>query len=176
MQEQKEEPAPVKTMASYLRNQKGGIPMTSSSDTRKTKTELSSIDVLVAAIPEVSDAPQVRLLDGRIVVDEESLVASRRAAPISREHVEETNMRITSSSFRRKKAQTKIQWSEEENKMFYEGLSVFGTDFGMISIHMKTKTRDQIRNKFKRDEKAQPARIRLALTNHKSLDDSLFKK
>lgn len=178
-------------LAHYLKkNPKNGIPMSNvkrkmannhishdssvTVETVKKKHELIQIGDFKSDIKNsLSDAPQIRLINGRITLDEESLVTSRQSEQIDREHVEETQKRITSASFR-KKTTPRDRWSAQEEKLLYEGLSIWGTDFGIISQYLKGKTREQIKNKFKKEEKIYPFKIRDALFERKSFDDSLF--
>lgn len=179
-------------LAHYLKkNPKNGIPMsnvkrkitnnhatrdslTTATETVKRKHELVQDEDFKPDIKNsLSDAPQIRLIDGRIALDEESLVTSRQSEQIDRERVEETQKRITSASFR-KKTIPRDRWSAQEEKLLYEGLSVWGTDFGIISQYLKGKTREQIKNKFKKEEKIYPFKIRDALSERKSFDGSIF--
>ena len=180
-----EETLPSSTMmSSFLkRNPKNGKPMAAVARRRAaTKTHGTIIEhkawesegVVEHAQEAVSEAPQIRIIDGRVVLDEESLITSRQPDAIHREHIEETNMRITAASFRRKKAQKNKKWTIREDDSFYEGLSVFGTDFSIISNYIPGKTREQIKSKFKREERSNPTKIRLALTERKSMESSKF--
>lgn len=132
----------------------------------KTDLKLHKTDVL-------PNAPQIRLVDGRIALDEESLVTFRKSEHIDREHVEETQKYTTSASFR-KRTTPRDRWSAQEEKLLYEGLSVWGTDFGIISHYLKSKTREQIKNKFKKEERIYPSKIRDALSEKKPFDESIF--
>ena len=54
-------------------------------------------------------------------------------------------------------------WGEEETDRFYEALSMFGTDFFIISTLFPGKTRKMIKAKFVREERLDPPRINDAL-------------
>ncbi|KGG52375.1 hypothetical protein DI09_17p50 [Mitosporidium daphniae] len=112
--------------------------------------------------PILSSAPRVTIIDGKLVVDEESLVLDRPSIlDEHRERVEETSKWTTSASFR--KAIPRNRWSSEDTHQFYQALQVFGTDFEMLSKSLKSRTRSQVKNKFKREERENPARISAAL-------------
>lgn len=52
------------------------------------------------------------------------------------------------------------RWDEERTDLFYKGLRMFGTDFGMISNLFPTWDRKQVKLKFLIEEKARPDRVR----------------
>lgn len=59
---------------------------------------------------------------------------------------------VTSVKVKRKKPIHKKdyqsnKWHPEEVNLLLKLLNVYGTDFGMVSLHMK-KTRDQIKRKY----------------------------
>ncbi|KAF9406751.1 Transcription factor TFIIIB component B, partial [Podila epigama] len=101
-------------------------------------------------------APQVRVVDGRIELDIDSLTVDHAAVdgveqgPI--EYVEEssTSKFVNSATFSTKFRSEK--WTETETDLFYEAISQWGTDFGIICKLFPSKTRVAIRNKFKRED------------------------
>ena len=114
-------------------------------------------------IPEapIYNAPQLKFAeDGSIVLNEESLA-------ITRPHVEpvfdstvienEGNDNLTYNSYR-KFHHTK-KWSSKETVKFYRALSMIGTDFTMIQRLFPYRNRDEIKRKFKREEKINQALI-----------------
>jgi hypothetical protein len=59
---------------------------------------------------------------------------------------------------------TNSKWSPGEKHLFYQGLRFFGTDFAMISsVQVRTKSRNQILNFFKSEDKKDQAKIDQAL-------------
>ncbi|KAI9830986.1 MAG: Transcription factor TFIIIB component B [Phylliscum demangeonii] len=115
-------------------------------------------------------APQLRMVNGRLVVDESSLRVDRHAhaqaaaSSAALELVEEGDLtrRITSASFR--KVEKKGQWDEELTDRFYQGLRMFGTDFQIISkMFLPARSRKQIKLKFSREERVDPQRVSDAL-------------
>jgi transcription factor TFIIIB component B'' len=120
-----------------------------------------------AAPIEVSTGPQMRIVNGQIVVDDASLVVDRHAiaaaAATDMEEVEEDDFtRITTSgTFMKRERNT--TWNLESTEKFYLGLRMFGTDFEMISKMFPDRNRRQIKLKFNKEEREFPRRIANAL-------------
>lgn len=122
---------------------------------------------------------QFRIVNGQIVEDETSLTIDRQAqaeaeaqtgAPMEEDN--DLTSRINSSTYlndrRRDVAdrlplQKKDAWPEAETERFYEALRMWGTDFGIISTMFAPKTRRQLKMKFNREERLDPARVNAAL-------------
>ncbi|KAK6946284.1 Transcription factor TFIIIB component B'', Myb domain [Dillenia turbinata] len=66
------------------------------------------------------------------------------------------------------------RWSKQETELFYEAVRQFGSDMSMIQQLFPTRTRGQIKSKFKKEERQQPLRFSDALTN-RAKDNSHFK-
>lgn len=64
----------------------------------------------------------------------------------------------TYSSYRAKRPRSK-KWSVEENVRLYKALSTIGTDFSCMVRLFKNRSREEIKRKFKREEKARPQLI-----------------
>ena len=45
------------------------------------------------------------------------------------------------------------KWTEEENKLFYKVIELFGLDFSMIEIVLKERTREEINRKFLKEKR-----------------------
>lgn len=108
--------------------------------------------------------PQLRIVNGEIVLDASSLQIDRHADAARNaedmEEVEENPLtrRINSASFGKR---TKLEtWDEEMTDLFYKGLRMFGTDFMMISKMFPGRTRRHIKLKFSNEERKDPARIK----------------
>ncbi|KAI9818535.1 MAG: Transcription factor TFIIIB component B [Pycnora praestabilis] len=111
----------------------------------------------------VHAAPQMRIVNGQVVLDQDSLQVDRHAqAALTAEQMEEKEeneltTRITAGSWlKREKTET---WDEENLDLMYQGLRMFGTDFEMISKMFPSRTRRQIKLKFCKEEKQDPQRI-----------------
>ncbi|KAK3810783.1 MAG: hypothetical protein J3Q66DRAFT_350215 [Benniella sp.] len=120
-------------------------------------------------------APQVRVVDGRIELDMDSLTvdhavveAAVHQGPL--EYVEESSSTkfVNSSTFNKRIRSER--WSTEETELFYEALSQWGTDFGIICRLFPSKTRIAVRNKYKREDRLNHSRVEDALNNRKPID------
>ncbi|WEW61936.1 hypothetical protein PRK78_007436 [Emydomyces testavorans] len=114
-----------------------------------------------------TSGPQMRIVNGEIVLDTSSLQIDRHAdAARNAEDMEEVvenplTRRINQTSFgKRTKAEA---WDEESTDLFYRGLRMFGTDFMIISRMFPGRTRRHIKLKFCSEEKKYPERIRETL-------------
>ncbi|KAL5606001.1 hypothetical protein BROUX41_006207 [Berkeleyomyces rouxiae] len=128
-----------------------------------------------AAAP-IAAGPQFRIVDGQIVVDQESLLMDRHAhAAAEREGMEEIEENdftrlITSNSFRTgSKLRGPNHWTQEDTEKFYHALKMFGTDFEMISSMFPGRTRRHVKMKFNREERMAPTRINAALVGEKHI-------
>ncbi|XP_006665058.1 uncharacterized protein LOC102708679 [Oryza brachyantha] len=71
--------------------------------------------------------------------------------------------------------QTRAKWSKSDTDLFYQGLRQFGSDFAMIQHLFPDKSRNQVRQKFKAEEKRHPMQVHDAIM-HRSRDNLYFKK
>lgn len=101
------------------------------------------------------NAPQLKFAeDGSIVLNEESLIVNRtEEVPVyDRTIVEnEANDNLSYRSYR--KIHHTKKWSKHETIKFYKALRMIGTDFTMIQKLFPQRTRDEIKRKFKREER-----------------------
>lgn len=113
------------------------------------------------------NAPQMRIVNGQIVLDDESLHIDRRERDAVDESVmevveEHQNSRLVNSQTWSKREKVE-RWDAVSTERFYEALSMFGTDFEIISKMFTGRSRRQLRNKFNNEERRDPARITAAL-------------
>jgi len=126
----------------------------------------------------VSRGPQLRLVNGQMILDTESLVVTNRGNTNNREGgvaEEESDLtkKINSQSWlydnRREPTERFAStfksdpWTEEQTDAFYDALRMFGTDFFIISKMFPGKTRRHIKLKFVREERLDPDRVKSAL-------------
>ncbi|PHH69539.1 hypothetical protein CDD80_6657 [Ophiocordyceps camponoti-rufipedis] len=130
-----------------------------------------------SSAPAAASGPQFRIVDGQIVVDQNSLVMDRHARAAAAqargdmETVEENDFTrlITSSSFMTtSKLKGPNIWTADETELFYRGLRMFGTEFEMISKMFPGKQRRHVKLKFNREERHNPKRIDAALIGEKT--------
>ncbi|KAM0436953.1 hypothetical protein ACHAPT_002668 [Fusarium lateritium] len=126
--------------------------------------------------PAPPSGPQFRIVDGQIVVDQSSLAVDRHArAAAARgdmETVEENDFTrlITSNSFMNtSKLRGPNIWTDAETELFYRGLSMFGTNFEMISKMFPGKQRRHVKLKYNREERHCPRRIDAAVMGEKTV-------
>lgn len=120
-------------------------------------------------------AGNMRIVNGQIVVDPESLQIDRHAdAARNEDDLEEVvenplTRKINSASFGKR---TKTEsWDEGLTDLFYRGLRMFGTDFMMISKMFPGRNRRQIKLKFSNEERKAPERIKQTLHGPPELVD-----
>ncbi len=136
-------------------------------------TENHARDDLLEAPPRqrTRAAPGLRWVNGKMVVDDQSLQVDRHADAAMEvdelEEVEENDLtrRVTQHVWQKNKK--KARWNEATTERFYAGLRMFGTDFLTISKMFPGFTRHQIKLKFTREEKLDADRIRDSLMGPK---------
>ncbi|GAB7342551.1 hypothetical protein MBLNU457_g0729t1 [Dothideomycetes sp. NU457] len=137
---------------------------------------------------------QLRMVNGEMVLDEESTRIDRQAEALEDannraqlETEDDLTNKITRMTWLEKKKRDPADrvpvykmksdpWSDEETDRFYEALSMFGTDFFIISKMFPPKTRRQIKLKFVREERLDGPRITRALSGDgsKPMDLSVY--
>lgn len=129
--------------------------------------------------PQNSSGLKYRIVDGQIVLDDTTLNYDRHAeADQQRGDLEgheehEFSRRTTQYTLMRRKTSGN-SWTAEETEEFYNGLRAFGTDFGMISMMFGgAKSRRQVKLKFNREERANPAAINSCLVGEKTVPMTL---
>ncbi|XP_019849388.1 PREDICTED: transcription factor TFIIIB component B'' homolog isoform X2 [Amphimedon queenslandica] len=118
--------------------------------------------------PEEEDGgrivPQLKIgADGTIQIDEDSMVVETSQKPFEglSDTVTEEERHTTSTSFRQRHKIKK--WTNEETNNFYKALSQVGTDFTMMTLLLPHRNRKELKNKFKKEEKRNPARVSATL-------------
>lgn len=128
-------------------------------------------------------APQVRVVDGAIVYDEKFSAAinlKNNIADLEQEleyidEDDENGKHLTSATYSTK-AKGSNRWNSAETELFYEALSMCGTDFSMIQTLIPQRTRAQIKGKYKLEEKSNPKRISNSLRNPKAFNPNFNKE
>uniref|UniRef100_A0A8R1IDA5 Myb_DNA-bind_7 domain-containing protein n=2 Tax=Caenorhabditis japonica TaxID=281687 RepID=A0A8R1IDA5_CAEJA len=146
----------------------------STSSTIVTKSEMGDFG---DQAPRVN-APQVKIgADGRLVIDESSLVV--QSAQINHESVWETveegrmSSKITSMSFRSRIFRKPNIWTERETDLFYEVLQCTGQDFGLMHHYLPQRSRVELKAKYNREEKINWPRLLKAISHPVRLDADL---
>ncbi|XP_065821684.1 transcription factor TFIIIB component B'' homolog isoform X2 [Labrus bergylta] len=124
--------------------------------------------------------PQVKVAeDGTLIIDEESLTVEvlRAKGPNpanDRDPIFERGSTTTYASFR--KPTYSKPWSSEETDMFFLAISMVGTDFSMICQLFPHRSRSEIKNKFKKEERENSWRVDKAFRERRKLDIEYFSK
>lgn len=141
---------------------------------KKPQTEQTDENRVQTQTPTLSMAPQLKIAeDGSVVINEESLFIREKEAVYEETIIEnENNDGLTYNSYR-KFHHTK-KWSRKETAKFYKALSMVGTDFTMIQRLFSYRNRDEIKRKFKREEKINQALIDKILSKTSQVDLSVF--
>jgi len=108
--------------------------------------------------------PKVILRDGKPIIDQFKIEPPKKVTP----EVNTNPKRLNSKSFKEQNSAAK--WSPDETRKFYKALEFFGADFSMISMVIKDRTREQLKNKFHKEEKLNGEKVNAALLMHKNLD------
>ena len=111
-------------------------------------------------------APVMRVVNGRIVEADPTrqidLRANANLTTVEGEMVNQFSHRVNSGTYMRRRV-TRSRWDEESTDRFYDGLRMFGTDFGMISKMFPGRSRREIKLKFTKEEKTESERIKETL-------------
>lgn len=125
--------------------------------------------------PPLPAGPQMRVVNGVMVVDETTTQYDRYAeADAARENYEskeehEFSRHTTQRTHMTRKPQPNF-WAADDTAKFYHGLRMFGTDFGMIAkMFGGARSRRQVKLKFNREERANPAGVNRCIIGEKEV-------
>lgn len=128
------------------------------------------------SLRENRHAPQMRNIDGQLVIDESSLAYDRNEDQVFEENEiieEELSHRFINSATRSKRAKP-AKWSDSETDEFYKAVGMWGSDFEMISRMFPNRTRKQIKTKWTREERADPRRLDMAFARRVPVDLEVY--
>lgn len=80
----------------------------------------------------------------------------------------------TSHSFKSRGFSQK--WKERDTRLFFKALSLFGTDFSMVSLLFRSRDRAQLINKYHKEEKDNPLKVEQALKVHRTGNSGVLKR
>ena len=133
---------------------------------------------------ETPSGPQVKIVDGQIVLQETSVMmpgARKTVEEVEEEydHVveEEGHTTIVGASYNSFVERRKPQhWAVEETKLFYNALRQVGTDFVTMEAYYTNRSRKQLKKKYQREMVKNAKLIELALDprNHLPVDLAVF--
>ncbi|KAK9451170.1 uncharacterized protein V1518DRAFT_412716 [Limtongia smithiae] len=116
-----------------------------------------------------SGNPKLKVINGKIIVDEDSLQIDRHERD-GRDNVRPEDIELDDAYKRRvnsaswSKRERVERWTAPETLRFYDGLSMFGTDFGMMCQMFHGRSRRQLKNKYNAEERKNPSQVKIALS------------
>jgi hypothetical protein len=120
-------------------------------------------------------APKLKLVNGQVVVEEAPAPTVQEDLTAGMTVVHEEQNRYFTSATYGKRVSGPNRWSIRETDLFFEALAMCGTDFSMVATLFPHRNRNQIKGKFKIEERSNPHKISAALANKKTLDVHEFK-
>ncbi|MES1919250.1 hypothetical protein MHBO_001110 [Bonamia ostreae] len=108
---------------------------------------------------EKIDGPRMKIVEGQIVIDEESLYL--KSTPKERSEYNVSQDKISNPRKRKKR----VRWTENDTEKFFNSLRLLGTNFSAIARLFPERNRKDIKNKYKKEERAQPEKIDFILRN-----------
>ncbi|KAH8915482.1 hypothetical protein BT69DRAFT_1229968 [Atractiella rhizophila] len=112
-------------------------------------------------------APQLRLVNGELVIDEESLQVDRTKDVPETVYENQGDRFVNSHTW--SKRQRAARWTEGDTALFYDAVSMFGTDFEMIAKLFPDRSRAQIKKKWNKEEKVNGDGLTQALKSRKKI-------
>ncbi|KAL3804524.1 hypothetical protein HJC23_002563 [Cyclotella cryptica] len=153
-------------------------------------TSAPSASALLSDATTDTDAPQVEIIDGEIVVRHSSLMPDpQHRTPTSLideefgtaiiEDESSSSLGIIQAkhdSYLTNPRTRPSRWSVDETKAFYRALRQCGTDLSMMQIFLPNRTRGQLKNKLKSESRKHPKLVDMALDpkSRVKLDLSVF--
>lgn len=130
--------------------------------------------------PTAMPVPQVKVgPDGQLILDEQSLVIENTGVKESREVIANQAVIFEDNDFgngfykRRKKTK---EWPEWETIKFYKALNIVGTDFLLMQSLFTKRSRQELKVKFKKEERMNRLLVEKALKYSQEFDIDLLKK
>ncbi|EQC41840.1 hypothetical protein SDRG_00699 [Saprolegnia diclina VS20] len=121
------------------------------------------------ARPAPASGPRVEFVDGRIVVIESSLTIHEDELNVNHDSEqdddEEKKKRRQSGGGYLVGRRTSKRWPHSETAQFYYALSQVGADFTLMSTLFPNRTRQELKIKFKNEEKVRRNLVDLALSS-----------
>lgn len=143
-------------------------------DTQKDKSEGQEEEEEDIAMP----VPQVKVgPDGQIILDEKSLVIETTGVKKGREDLANSAVIVdygigsTGYGMYSKKINKKSRdWSKEETLKFYRALNTVGTDFSLMQSIFPKRTRQDLKVKYKKEDRVNRYLVEKALLNPLNFD------
>lgn len=117
------------------------------------------------------NVPVLTMEGGKVTYSHESTVVDRHEdTKVEMERVEENPFEniVTSSSYTKRR--TTMKWTAQEVAELLRGVSLWGTDFGLIAQLFPHRTRKQVKARFLLEEKQRPHLVEFALLRKAPVD------
>ncbi|XP_031846990.1 transcription factor TFIIIB component B'' homolog Bdp1 isoform X2 [Nomia melanderi] len=145
-----------------------------SEELREEEEEEENEDDPSSAMP----VPQVKVgPDGQLIIDEQSLVIEQTNTKKNREMLSKEAIidDDTGGGFYKKRHKSK-EWPKWETLKFYKALNTVGTDFLLMQSLFPNRTRQEIKMKYKKEERMNRNLVEKALEYHQEFDIELLEK
>ncbi|XP_015126486.1 transcription factor TFIIIB component B'' homolog [Diachasma alloeum] len=153
---------------------------------KKTATSLVQDEPEEVTEPEEEEddsampVPQLKVgPNGELVVDEQSLVIENTALKRDREAVSKRRVLVDEEGaiggFYKKRVKSR-DWTHVETLKFYKALNTVGTDFSLMQTVFPSRTRHELKMKYKKEEKLNRALVEKALVYHQEYDIETLRK
>ncbi|KAG7197027.1 hypothetical protein KM043_017560 [Ampulex compressa] len=145
----------------------------SQSDGMQEEEEENEDDPSAMPVPQVKVGP-----DGQLIIDEQSLVIEQTNAKRNREVLAKeviVDNDNTGSGFYKRRQKSK-DWPKWETLKFYKALNTVGTDFLLMQSLFPNRTRQEIKLKFKKEERINRNLVEKALAYHQEFDTDILEK
>ncbi|KYN05589.1 PREDICTED: transcription factor TFIIIB component B'' homolog [Cyphomyrmex costatus] len=129
--------------------------------------------------PATTSAPQVKVgPDGQLIIDEQSLVIEQADAR-REEKLLASDITIEDDNFRGgfyKRHKRSKEWPKWETFKFYRVLNVVGTDFLLMQTLFPNRSRQEIKQKYKKEERVNRQLVEKALKYHQEFDTDMLQE
>lgn len=149
-----------------------GTPAPDSPSSSRPAAPKKPVPVVIEA-PADAGLPRLVMRDGQLTLDEGTMQYDRHAAAdaargvVYEQEEDEFTTAVTQATYMRRQPQGNF-WTDEETVKFYHGLRMFGTDFNTIAkMFGGAKNRRQVKLKFNREERANPAAVNRCIIGEK---------
>jgi transcription factor TFIIIB component B'' len=127
----------------------------------QTSSSITTSNTASAASSTSADVA-VRVIDGKIVLDEQSLLFDKQTPNTS------------TSNNKNSKTRAKHKWTKLHTDQFFIALQKYGLDFTTIAQLFPQYSRKELVLKYKREEKKNPKKIDQLLMNKLPVNESEF--
>ena len=112
--------------------------------------------------------------DGKAVIDLEAVVQAveeSREAAAPKRTVQETGNKAS-----RAKQVHSERWTLLETEEFFMALQIFGTDFGMVANFLQKRTREQVKNKYKKESRLNSGKVEYAVSTKMEVGKEAYER